>query len=153
MCKIRISISSILFFEIKGSPNKTIDIACIISFRLDRAEILNNIISTNPFLKKELFWLIKGSKVLFVKCHNAIGLLRPYLTQKTIRYSEMIAVLAISKAQIEIQHPSKKGLTTRAFESLGTKTKLITTNPAIRQYDFYNSNNILIIDRNNPVIS
>lgn len=65
----------------------------------------------------------------------------------------MIAVLAISKAQIEIQHPSQKGLTTRAFESLGTKTKLITTNPAIRQYDFYNSNNILIIDRNNPVIS
>ena len=30
---------------------------------------------------------------------------------------------------------------------------MITTNTTIKEYDFYNENNILIIDRENPVIS
>jgi hypothetical protein len=35
---------------------------------------------------------------------------------------------------------------------LGKEIKLITTNAKIKEYDFYNSANILIIDRTNPVI-
>ena len=32
------------------------------------------------------------------------------------------------------------------------KRKFITTNKDIVNYDFYNSNNILVIDRKNPII-
>lgn len=38
------------------------------------------------------------------------------------------------------------GLTFRVFESLGLKKKLITTNSDIKKYDFYNPNNIFVID-------
>ena len=40
----------------------------------------------------------------------------------------------------------------RSIEMLGAERKLITTNAAIKEYDFYNPNNICVIDRNNPVI-
>lgn len=40
----------------------------------------------------------------------------------------------------------------RTVEMLGLGKKLITTNADIRNYDFYNPQNILVIDRDNPVI-
>jgi hypothetical protein len=40
----------------------------------------------------------------------------------------------------------------RTFEVLGKKRKLITTNRSIKNYDFYNASNILVIDRSCPVI-
>ena len=40
----------------------------------------------------------------------------------------------------------------RTFEALGAKRKLITTNSHVMEYDFYRENNVLIVDRNNPII-
>lgn len=57
-----------------------------------------------------------------------------------------------SKAILDIQHPNQIGLTMRTIESIGSKRKLVTTNPDIVNYDFYNPNNICVIDRNNPQI-
>lgn len=42
-----------------------------------------------------------------------------------------------------------KGLTFRVFEAMGLHKKIITNNPDIATYDFYNPENILIIDKNN----
>lgn len=58
-----------------------------------------------------------------------------------------------SRIQIDIQHPKQTGLTMRTIESLGAKKKLITTNPHVKEYDFYNPLNVLVVDRRNPVIS
>ena len=41
----------------------------------------------------------------------------------------------------------------RTIEMLGAKRKLITTNKNIKDYDFYNSSNILIIDRDEVIIN
>ena len=41
----------------------------------------------------------------------------------------------------------------RTFESLGAGRKLITTNPEIRKYPFYNQDNICVIDRKNIVLN
>ena len=57
-----------------------------------------------------------------------------------------------SKAVLDIQFSSQIGLTMRSIECIGMGVKLITTNTSIRKYDFYNENNILIIDRENPII-
>lgn len=54
---------------------------------------------------------------------------------------------------LDIQKSNQKGLSFRVFEALGASKKLITTNSAIREYDFYNPDNILVIDKNNPIIS
>lgn len=57
-----------------------------------------------------------------------------------------------SKVLLDIQRKNQLGLTFRVFESLGYEKKLITTNSDIKNYDFYNPNNISIIDSNDPVI-
>ena len=47
-----------------------------------------------------------------------------------------------------IRH-NHNGLSFRIFEAMAMQRKIITTNKYIDQYDFYNPNNILIIDENN----
>jgi hypothetical protein len=57
-----------------------------------------------------------------------------------------------SRAILDVQHPRQGGLTMRTIETLGSSTKLITTNSAVRSYDFFNPENICVIDRLKPVI-
>jgi hypothetical protein len=52
-----------------------------------------------------------------------------------------------SRVIVDIQHPRQEGLTMRTVEALGSRRKLITTNAAIRTYDFYCPENIQIIGR------
>ena len=40
----------------------------------------------------------------------------------------------------------------RTLEMIGMKKKLITTNKDVTEYDLYNQNNIMIIDRTHPVL-
>jgi hypothetical protein len=56
-------------------------------------------------------------------------------------------VLENSKVVLDIQHFDQEGLTMRTFEMIGAKKKLITTNKNVALHDFYNSNNIFILDR------
>lgn len=65
----------------------------------------------------------------------------------------VLDVIKKSRIVIDIQHPKQSGLTMRAIEMLGANRKLITTNASIKEYDFYQEDNILVVDRNNPVIS
>ncbi len=74
-----------------------------------------------------------------------------FITTK-IPLSEVTELVASSKTLLDINRHGQKGLTFRVFESLGMEKKLITTNPEIVTYDFYNSNNILVIDEENPSI-
>lgn len=61
--------------------------------------------------------------------------------------------MSVSTAILDIHHPKQTGLTMRTIEALGLGKKIITTNSDIVNYDFYDENNILIIDRNNPQIN
>jgi len=58
-------------------------------------------------------------------------------------------VVKKSRVILDVQHPNQMGLTMRTIEMLGMNKKLITTNPEIKKYDFYNPNNILVVDRKN----
>jgi hypothetical protein len=51
-----------------------------------------------------------------------------------------------SRAIVDIHHPKQRGLTMRTIEALGSKRKLITTNPSVRSYDFYCPQNIHILE-------
>lgn len=66
---------------------------------------------------------------------------------------EVASIIDDSRAVVDIQHPKQTGLTMRTIEMLGMKKKLITTNQDIVNYDFFDSNNICVIDRNNPVLN
>ena len=71
---------------------------------------------------------------------------------KTIPATQLAELLASSSVVLDIQHPKQTGLTMRTIETRGAKKKLITTNTQIKNYDFYNPSNILVVDRKNPVI-
>lgn len=62
---------------------------------------------------------------------------------------EISDVVDESRVVLDIQHPKQTGLTMRTIEMIGMNKKLVTTNAEIKEYDFYNSNNILVINRKN----
>lgn len=51
-----------------------------------------------------------------------------------------------SKVVLDISYKNQLGLTLRCFEALATETKIITDNLDIKNYDFYNPNNIFCIE-------
>lgn len=61
--------------------------------------------------------------------------------------------LALAEVVVDIQHPNQTGLTMRTIEMLGSGKKLITTNPDIIHYDFFNPKNIAVVDRKNAKVS
>jgi hypothetical protein len=73
-------------------------------------------------------------------------------TQQQIPLAEVNESLHNSQVLLDINRKDQKGLTFRVFESIGLEKKLITTNADIKNYDFYNPNNILVIDENKPNI-
>ncbi len=66
---------------------------------------------------------------------------------------DLLALMEQSRIIIDIQHPKQTGLTMRCIETLGASRKLITTNQHIREYDFYDENNILIVGRHHPILT
>lgn len=74
-------------------------------------------------------------------------------TDKRISINEVAELLNESEIFIDLIRDNQTGLSFRVFESLKLERKLITTNETIKEYDFYNPNNILIIDKNNPIIT
>jgi hypothetical protein len=69
---------------------------------------------------------------------------------KHIPLTEINEYINRSQVLLDINREGQNGLTFRVFESLGLQKKLITTNSDIINYDFYNPNNILVIDEKNP---
>ena len=63
--------------------------------------------------------------------------------------TEVEKLILKSKIIVEIQRNDQIGLSFRIFEALGYRKKLITTNTDVVNYDFYNPQNILVIDENN----
>ena len=64
-----------------------------------------------------------------------------------LNHHQIIDFYKKTKSVLDINKPFQNGLTIRTFEVLASGRKLITTNADIRNYPFYNSNNIFIIDR------
>tara|TARA_B100001989_G_C24521025_1_gene455857 strand:+ start:18 stop:689 length:672 start_codon:yes stop_codon:yes gene_type:complete len=95
---------------------------------------------------KLLFFLQK----LFLKEFKDINV--KDISFKQLSYDEVLDILNQSKSVLDIQHPNQKGLTMRTIEMLGNKKKLITTNKEIRQYDFYDPQNIIVFDKHNKTL-
>ena len=72
---------------------------------------------------------------------------------KPINKEEIKTIIKNTTCVLDIEKSIQTGLTMRTLEVLGARRKLITTNKTVKEYDFYNENNIFIIDRENPVIS
>lgn len=63
--------------------------------------------------------------------------------------SEILDKLKETKVVFDCCHSTQTGLSIRTLECIGARKKMVTTNRSVNMYDFYNSNNIVIVDENN----
>lgn len=71
------------------------------------------------------------------------------LSFNKLSHNEIAKIYDKSFSILDINKPFQFGLSMRTFETLASSKKLITTNQEIKYYPFYDTNNILIIDREN----
>lgn len=124
------------------------------SDRLRISEQLERIIEKNGgcsykylyLQSKKLWFYLKMHDPNFKKTHSSDFNYTSLSTQATID------VISKSRIVLDIQHPRQTGLTMRAIEMIGAERKLITTNAAIKDYDFYSPQNIYVIDREKPFV-
>jgi len=96
---------------------------------LDRKKITNyEFIVANPATKKV------NKKIL--------------LTEKHVTLNIVIEKMKDAEILIDLVRPNQTGLSFRIFEAMALHKKIITNNATIKEYDFYNDNNILIINDN-----
>ncbi|WP_407426653.1 hypothetical protein [Arcticibacter sp.] len=122
----------------------------------DRYEFVKKLVARTKkqLVIKSYFYL--SSRILFlVKKLRDISFWKVRysdISYRALSHSENANLMHQSKVILDINHPQQLGLTMRTFETIGSQRKLVTTNADIRNYDFYNENNVLILDRENPVI-
>lgn len=68
------------------------------------------------------------------------------LTDKPINYTEYINNVRKSGILLDISQRGQRAITMRVLESVVFSKKLITTNAEVKNFSFYNENNILVID-------
>lgn len=71
---------------------------------------------------------------------------------KQLPFEKLYEIYSQSKCVVDIESSKQNGLTMRTIEMIGLEKKLITTNKDIVHYDFFNPDNIMILDRKDPVI-
>ena len=103
-------------------------------------------------------WLYFPSRLLYLRMWFQNKWFRKNSKFTEFRFSplskqDLLGVVEKSRILLDAQHPKQTGLTMRTLETLGARRKLITTNQFVKEYDFYNPNNILVVDRMNPVIT
>lgn len=137
-----------------SGERKKYDISCTGSLHSDRVAIIERILRFFPREKYCWYGLILVSKLDILK-KKILKSNTPIITfykNKTLNMQQNAEILKQSKVVIDIPHESQNGLSIRTFEALAAKTKIITTNSAIENYEFYDERNICIIDRKNPIV-
>ena len=134
-----------------GGLNKDIDIFYIGTSRSNRADFMDRIVENTKSYGLKYKIIIRSNLYRFLIDRKKVHHWR-YSNFRNVSYYEMFTYLKRSVCSVELCPQGQEALTTRAFEALYTKTKIITTNRSISQYDFYNPSNVLIVDEENPVI-
>jgi hypothetical protein len=92
-------------------------------------------------------------KIIILDQKNKLQTNKVDIINKSISLDEVNNYITNSKALIDFHREKQNGLTFRVFESLGAQKKLITTNPDIKNYDFFNPSNIYVIESKEFIIN
>lgn len=129
------------------------DVSFVGTAHSDRCRIVSNVKSALKnqttcywYLYLQAPWLFYGHKLVNPSFR---GESIDNFYYNSLSKAEVQSIFLNSKSILDIEHPNQSGLTMRTFETIGAKKKLITTNHRIVEYDFFNSNNILVIDKKN----
>lgn len=144
------------FREVKEKNIKEINDICFIgTCHSDRLSIIDKIMTSYPKLKYYLYCYLQSWFMYYYYrfCDPEYKTKeKSFFAYNQMPMSIVVEKMAEAKAILDIQHPKQTGLTMRTIETLGLGKKIITTNQDIMNYDYYDPNNVLVIDRSNPVI-
>lgn len=148
-----------LFFDenyIYRGEKKCHDLSFIATMHSDRNIVLERIIAKLPINFQIYTFKYLPSKLIYIARRF---LLQKYKYDNIKSFSfkpmpiEAVArVLKSTKIVLDINHPHQNGLTSRTMEALAANCKLITTNSAIINYDFFDPSIVCVVDRENPEI-
>lgn len=143
------------FKDIKKNKIKKYDILYISSLSLERAKIFLELrdhckkhslnLYTFFYCKRYLFYYY----CFFHKIYRLLPL--DIIHNEPLSRSQVLDLMSQSRAVFDFTHSTQSGLTMRTIECLGAGIKLITSNMRIKKYNFYNQNNIFIIDNTNKI--
>lgn len=122
----------------------------------ERIKIFDQIVNQCNLPKEKCFVYLLGAKLqdflTWVNPKRSPWTGKKYIHTKGMPFEKCAEIMKHSKVALDVQFGSQNGLTLRTFETLASQTKLITTNKNVIHYDFYNPNNIYVIDRENPIV-
>lgn len=142
-----------LFFTndyIYGGQNKDILLYASGWDHSNRVEMINNILKKAGDSAADMKFYIYSSpfKQLARRIkHRDFGLRPDYIHYCRMPMVENAEYTKRSSCLLDVQYISQGGLSLRSFECLAAQTKIITTNEKIKDYDFYDPQNVLIIPR------
>ena len=151
-----------LFFANSFEPSNTEieyehDFCFIGTIHSDRARILYQLrkqFDTNGY--SYFYYLYIPGKLMYVLRWIFDRYVRKfdkkYIYTTPIEKDRVAEVSEHSRCIIDINHPKQTGLTMRTIEMLGLKKKLLTTNEHIKDYDFYNPSNQIVVSRKNIIV-
>ena len=133
------------------------DWAFIGTAHADRPKIIRNLAEQSKKANRRYYsFMYLPSKIVFyfnkVFCKDYAGIARDSVNFSKLKTEECVNMYSKAKSIIDVESATQTGLTMRTIEILGMQKKLITTNRDIINYDFYNPNNIFVMDRDKPEI-
>lgn len=142
-------------FDLETNLAADIDLSFIGTAHSDRPVVVHRVDrNLPPAVARHWFLYLKAAWVLhYQRATNPHfrGIPASMFSYTPMQRDQVRGVFARSRAFLDIEHDQQTGLTIRTFEALGARKKLLTTNPDICNYDFYDPSNILVLDRRVPV--
>lgn len=140
----------------KNCTNCNKEIFFIATLNGDRPKVLKKIIDVNKKHAAINYWLFVRSRFELSirkiidkslrKLDKSRLLLKPMPPDMIKKHLDECSCV------LDIQHPKQTGLTIRTFEVIASNKKLITTNNAIKEHEFYDPKRIFVVSRANPII-
>lgn len=137
----------------KNNSSYLYDICFLGTIHSDRFKLIRQIQELAAKHGLKCYWFLYLQSYFMYRIYKALKKEFKGVPESTFAFEKMNAsdiadVIEKSRIVLDIQHPKQTGLTMRTIEMIGMNKKIITTNPAVKEYDFYNPNNIAVVDRN-----
>lgn len=135
-------------YDIPYDENKNkYDLLTVGSYKYNRYFEIKKIQEKNPSIK--IMPLLYAKRMVLVhkllrKKYRDVDV-RSFI-YKPLSRNEIIDLISESNAVLDIPMKGQNGLTMRTFECLGMRKKIITSNPNVKKYDFYNPDFVYIIN-------
>lgn len=128
------------------------DISFLGTIHSDRYAVIRQVQKIAEQKGLKCYWFLYLQSRFMYKFYKVIKPEFKGVPESKFRFDKMSAtdiakVVDESRIVLDIQHPRQTGLTMRTIEMIGMNKKLITTNQSIKNYDFYDVNNVAVVDR------